>query len=59
MVFTMFYVSDGMVAARTAAEADALVDLVASMFSIRALGEPEDLLGIEICRDRAGTNFIC
>ena len=48
----MFYVDDGLVAARTAAEADALVDLVASMFSIRALGEPEDFLGIRITRDR-------
>jgi hypothetical protein len=48
----MFYVDDGLVAARTAAEADALVDLVASMFAIRALGEPADFLGIEITRDR-------
>jgi hypothetical protein len=45
-----------MVAARTAAEADALVDLVAGMFSIHKLGEPQDMLGIEISRDRdAGT----
>jgi hypothetical protein len=51
-VMAMFYVDDGLVAARTAAEADALVDLVASMFSIRALGEPEDFLGIRITRDR-------
>lgn len=51
-VLAMFYVDDGLVAARTAAEADALVDLVASMFAIRALGEPEDFLGIEITRDR-------
>ena len=49
----MFYVDDGLVAARTAAEADALVDLIASMFKIRALGEPEDFLGIRITRDRA------
>jgi hypothetical protein len=53
---TIFYVDDGMVAARTAAEADALVDTVATMFSIRELGEPKDMLGIEISRDRgAGT----
>jgi hypothetical protein len=55
-VMTIFHVDDGMVAARTAAEADALVDLVASMFSIHELGEPQDMLGIEISRDRdAGT----
>ena len=51
-VFAMFYVDDGLVAARTAAEADALVDMVASMFAIRALGEPQDFLGIRITRDR-------
>jgi hypothetical protein len=55
-VLSMFYVDDGLVAARTAAEADALVDLVASMFAIRKLGEPTDFLGIEISRDwQAGT----
>ena len=55
-VLAMFYVDDGFVAARTAAEADALVDLVGSMFAIRKLGEPTDFLGIEISRDReAGT----
>jgi hypothetical protein len=56
----MFYVDDGLVAARTADEADELVDLVASMFANRALGEPQDFLGIEISRDRdAGTISIC
>jgi hypothetical protein len=55
-VLVMFYVDDGLVAAKTTAEADALVDLVGSMFEIRKLGEPEDFLGIHICRDRsAGT----
>jgi hypothetical protein len=50
------FIDYGMVAARTAAEADALVDLVAGMFSIHKLGEPQDMLGIEISRDRdAGT----
>ena len=59
-VLTMFYVDDGMVAARTAAAADALVALVASMFSIRVIGEPEDMLGVEISRDRAArTLSIC
>jgi hypothetical protein len=49
-------VDDGLVAAKTAVEADALVDLVESMFEIRKLGEPQDFLGIHICRDRsAGT----
>jgi Reverse transcriptase (RNA-dependent DNA polymerase) len=52
-VLAMFYVDDGLVAARTAAEADALVALVASMFAIRALGEPQDFLGIQITRDRS------
>jgi hypothetical protein len=55
-VLTIFYVDDGMVAAWTSAEADALVDLVAGMFSMRKLGEPQDILGIKILRDRdAGT----
>jgi hypothetical protein len=51
-VMTIFYVDDGMVAAQTAAEADALVDLVAGMFSVHKLGEPQDMSGIEISRDR-------
>jgi hypothetical protein len=55
-VLVMFYVDDGLVAAKTAAEADALVDLVGSMFDIRKLGEPQDFHGIHICRDcSAGT----
>lgn len=52
-VLAMFYVDDGLVAARTVAEADALVELVASMFAIRALGEPDDFLGIQITRNRS------
>jgi hypothetical protein len=48
----MFYVDDGLVAARTDAEADALVALMATMFEIHELGEPQDLLGIRITRDR-------
>jgi hypothetical protein len=48
----MFYVDDGLAVAKTAAEADALVDLIGSMFEIRKIGEPEDFLGIHICRDR-------
>jgi hypothetical protein len=48
VVLTMFYVDDGMVAARTSSEADALVGKVEGMFSIRKLGEPQDMLGIEI-----------
>jgi hypothetical protein len=56
IVMAMFYVDDGLVAAHTADEADALVDLVSSIFEIRALGEPKDFLGIEISRDlTAGT----
>jgi hypothetical protein len=52
----MFYVDDGMVAVQTAEEADDLVDLIASIFETRKLGEPQDMLGIEIARDRqAGT----
>jgi hypothetical protein len=51
-VLSLFYVDDGLVAARTAAEADALVALMASIFAIRELGEPEDFVGIEITRDR-------
>jgi hypothetical protein len=56
LVLTMFYVDDGMVAARTSSEADALVDKVEGMFSIRKLGKPQDMLGIEISRNwDAGT----
>jgi hypothetical protein len=52
-VLTMFYVDNGMVAACNDAEADALVDVIASIFEIRRLGEPQDMLGIEISRDLA------
>jgi hypothetical protein len=45
-VLAMFYVDDGHVAAKTAEEADALLYLVAFMFSMR-FGEPEGCLGIE------------
>jgi hypothetical protein len=59
-IMAMLYVDDGLVAARTAEEADALVDLVASMFATRKLGEPQDFHGIEVSRDRdAGTISIC
>jgi hypothetical protein len=51
-VLSLFYVDDGLVAARTPKEADALVDLMESIFAIRKLGEPVDFLGIEIRRDR-------
>jgi hypothetical protein len=52
----MFYVDDCMVAARTDAEADAIVDMVASIWDIHRLGEPEDFLGIRVTRDwGAGT----
>jgi hypothetical protein len=47
-VLAMFYVDDGLVAAKTVAEADALVDLVGSMFEIRKIGEPKDFLGTHV-----------
>jgi hypothetical protein len=55
-VLAMIYVDDGLVAARTAAEADALVALIGRLFKIRAIGAPQDFLGIQIMRDwAAGT----
>lgn len=45
-VLAMFYVDDSMTA-------DTLVELVAWMFSIRAPGEPEDLIAIKISCDWA------
>jgi hypothetical protein len=55
-VLVMFYVDDGLVVTKIAAEADALADLTGSMFEIWKLGEPQDFLGVHICRDcRAGT----
>jgi hypothetical protein len=45
-VLAMFYVDDGLEVAKTVAEADALVDLVGSMFEIWRMGGPEDFLGI-------------
>jgi hypothetical protein len=57
-VLVMFYVDDGLGAAKTAAEADAPEDLVGSMFEIRKLGEPQDFLGIHICRDRSAGTII-
>jgi hypothetical protein len=56
MVLTMFYVDDGMVAAQTAEEADDLVDLITSILKTRKLGEPQDMLGIEIAPDRGWHN---
>jgi hypothetical protein len=56
VVLTMFNVDDGMVAARTDEEAEGLVNLIASIFETHRLGEPRDILGIEIDRNRqAGT----
>ena len=55
-VLSMFYVDDGLVAAKADEEADALVDLIESMFAIRRIVDPQDFLGIEFSRDRgAGT----
>lgn len=53
VVLAMFYVDDGLVAARTATQADALVAMVGDMFEIRVMGEPTDFVGISIVRDRA------
>ena len=54
----MFYVDDGLAAA--CSDEEALVDLVAFMFTIRRLGEPGDVLGIEVLRDwGAGTITLC
>ena len=59
-VMCMFYVDDSLAAARSDKEAQALVDLVASMFAVRRLGEREDVLGIEVLRDLdAGTINLC
>jgi hypothetical protein len=52
-VLSMFYVDNGLVAARTDVEADALVELVASIFEIRALVELKDFLGIETSQDNS------
>jgi hypothetical protein len=52
-LLAMFYIDDGLVAARSTEQADALVELVASMFATRALGELEEFLGIQISLDRA------
>jgi hypothetical protein len=52
VVLTMFYVDDGMVVTWTDEEAKGLVDLIASIFETRRLGEPQDILGIEINRNR-------
>jgi hypothetical protein len=52
-VLTVFYVDEGLVAARTVAGVDALVELVGSIFEIKALRELKDFPGIEICRDLA------
>jgi hypothetical protein len=57
-VMAMFYVDDGFVAARTSAEADAIVSLIGSLFEIKVLREPQDFLGIEIVRDRAAGTII-
>jgi hypothetical protein len=49
---TMFYVDDGLLVARSVAEADSIVDMVAKLFPIHNLGEPSDMLGLEVERDR-------
>jgi hypothetical protein len=57
-VLSMFYMDDGLVvAAGTDVEADALVELVASIFEIRALGKPNDFLAIQISRDHAANTI--
>jgi hypothetical protein len=55
VVLTMFYGDDGMVAAWTEEEAEGLVDLMASIFETRRLGEPQDMMGREIRDRKAGT----
>jgi hypothetical protein len=51
-VLSLFYVDDSLVATRTSQKANALVDLVESIFEIRKLGDPVDFLGIEIQHNR-------
>jgi len=53
----MFYVDDGLVASRSAADADALVRLVVTLFDIHEIGEPQDFLGIRIARDRGARHI--
>ena len=50
-VMCMFYVDDGLAVAICDKEAEALVDLVISVFAIRRIREPEDVLGIEVWRE--------
>jgi hypothetical protein len=47
------YVDDGIVAARDAEAARRLVDIVASCFEIRRMGEPKMILGMNVTRDKA------
>jgi hypothetical protein len=55
-----FYMGDGIVAVGMTAEAEALVEPIASMFSICEFGEPEFFVGDEIaCDQEAGTIKIC
>jgi hypothetical protein len=56
-MLSMFYVDNGLVAAGTDVEADALVELVASIFEITALVEPKDFLGIEISQDNSANTI--
>jgi hypothetical protein len=56
IVLSIFCLNDVLVAARSAAEGDALVELAGPIFEIRALGEPKEFLDIEIsCDLAAGT----
>jgi hypothetical protein len=58
VVLVMFYVDDGFLAAKSAAEADALVDLEWSIFEVWKFREQEDVLGIHIRWDRSTRTII-
>ena len=51
-VLAMVYVDDSLIAGKTQQELQTVVDLLAAIFEVKDLGEPEDFLGIQIVRDR-------
>jgi hypothetical protein len=56
LVIAVVYVDDGIVAARDDAEAERIMDVIASCFAIKRMGEPRSILGMTVTRDwAAGT----
>jgi hypothetical protein len=52
VVIVLVYVDDLLVISKSKGQVEATVDLLASKFAIKRMGEPKKFVGLEVSRDR-------